>query len=71
MSVCKHFPLPSPDGTCVIRYDNALHHPQVSTFLDHKHMDDQVEPADPPDLSEVLRGIEGILCPQRRNNKEV
>ena len=60
-----------PDGTCVVRYDNAPHHPQVSTFPDHKHMDDRIEAAEPPDLSEVLREIDGILYPQQRNDERV
>jgi hypothetical protein len=60
-----------PDGTCVVRYDNAPHHPQVSTFPDHKHMDDRIEAAEPPDLSEVLREIDGILYPQQRNDEGV
>jgi hypothetical protein len=49
------------DGSLVFRYDNAPHHPQVSTFSHHKHVDDRVEPAEPPDLSHVLREIDSML----------
>ena len=43
------------DGTRVFRYDNAPHHPEVSTFPAHIHIEGRVEAAEPPDLSDVLR----------------
>jgi hypothetical protein len=49
------------DGTPVFRYDNAPHHPELPNFPHHKHIGDRVEPAEPPDLSEVLKEIDGIL----------
>ncbi|MFQ5813483.1 MAG: DUF6516 family protein [Anaerolineae bacterium] len=51
------------DGTLVFRYDNAPHHPEVLTFPDHIHIEGRVEAAEPPDLSEVLRKIDGLLYP--------
>lgn len=51
------------DGTLVFRYDNAPHHPEVPTFPDHLHIEDRVEAAEPPDLSDVLRKIDGLLYP--------
>ena len=49
------------DGTLVFRYDNAPHHPEVSTFPDHIHIEGRVEAAAPPDLSQVLRRIDELL----------
>jgi hypothetical protein len=51
------------DGTLVFRYDNAPHHPEVSTFPDHIHIEGRVEAAEPPDLSKVLRRIDELLYP--------
>jgi hypothetical protein len=51
------------DGTLVFRYDNAPHHPEVSTFPDHIHIEGSVEAVEPPDLSEVLRRIDELLYP--------
>ncbi|NOX60981.1 MAG: hypothetical protein GXP42_03400 [Chloroflexi bacterium] len=49
------------DGALVFRYDNAPHHPEISTFPHHKHVGKAVVPSSPPDLIEVLREIDGIL----------
>ena len=49
------------DGKLIIRYDNAPQHPEVSTHPHHKHIDDKVIAAQPPDLSDVLHEIDGIL----------
>ena len=49
------------DGTQVFRYDNAPHHPEVSTFPDHIHIEGRVEAAEPPDLSDVLRKVDELL----------
>jgi len=51
------------DGTLVFRCDNAPHHPEVSTYPDHIHIEGRVEAADPPDLSNVLCRIDGLLYP--------
>lgn len=53
------------DGTLVFRYDNAPHHPEVSTHPHHVHVGERVEPAEPPDLSDVLREIDGLLYPTK------
>lgn len=53
-----------PDGTLIFRYDNAPHHPQLSTFPAHKHIAGSVVEAEPPDLSDVLREIDGIIYPE-------
>jgi len=49
------------DGALVFRYDNVPHYPEISTFPHHKHAGSTVLPVQPPDLSEVLREIDGIL----------
>ena len=51
------------DGSLVFRYDNAPHHPEVFTFPNHIHIEGRVEAAEPPDLGEVLRRIDGLLYP--------
>ena len=58
------------DGTLIFRHDNAPHHPEVSTFPDHIHIEGRVEAAEPPDLSEVLRKIDELLYPfeEKRND---
>lgn len=54
------------DGRRVFRYDNAPHFPDLPGFPEHKHEGDQVIPAPAPDLSEVLREIDGYLYPSGR-----
>jgi hypothetical protein len=50
-------------GELIFRYDNAPHHPSISTYPHHKHVGDGVEPCQPPDLSEVMAEIEQLLFP--------
>ncbi|MGQ9627004.1 MAG: toxin-antitoxin system TumE family protein [Anaerolineae bacterium] len=47
----------------IFRYDNSPHHTDLPTFPHHKHIGDRIEPAAPPDLSDVLREIDAILYP--------
>jgi hypothetical protein len=49
------------NGQLVLRYDNAPHHPEISTHPHHKHIEDRIESAQVPDLSDVLREIDQIL----------
>jgi hypothetical protein len=51
------------DGTYIFRYDNAPHHPGLPGFPEHKHTLTGVEPAEPPDLSAVLKEIDTYLYP--------
>ncbi|MFQ6015301.1 MAG: DUF6516 family protein [Anaerolineae bacterium] len=46
-----------------LEYDNAPHHPELETFPDHKHSDDEVVATEAPDLHDVLQEINGILYP--------
>jgi len=49
------------DGSLVLRYDNAPHHPELPTHPHHKHIGERVIAAEAPDLSQVLREIEQII----------
>ena len=49
------------DSEIIFRYDNAPHHPYITTYPHHKHVGDSVEPADAPDLAHVLNEIEQLL----------
>ncbi len=51
------------NGDLVFRYDNAPHHPEIETFPHHKHVesDDNVIASQPPDVSEVLVEIDGVI----------
>ena len=51
------------DGDLVFRYDNAPHHPEIETFPHHNHVgsDENVIASHPPDMSEVLVEIDGVL----------
>ena len=48
-------------GGLIRRWDNAPHHPEISTHPHHKHTLSGVETAEPPDLSDVLREIDRYL----------
>jgi hypothetical protein len=51
---------------CVFRYDNAPHHPEISTHPHHKHIGpkDRLAPADQPNLSQIFAEIEVLLKQQ-------
>jgi len=40
----------------------------VNLFPDHIHIEERVEAAEPPDLSKVLRRIDGLLYPTGQQN---
>ncbi len=48
-------------GELIFRYDNAPHYPNIPTHPHHKHVGLVVEPAQAPDLSEVLREIDELI----------
>ncbi len=48
-------------GEVIFRYDNAPHYPNIITYPHHKHVGSTVEPAQAPDLSEVLHEIEQMI----------
>jgi hypothetical protein len=45
----------------IFRYDNAPHHPEISTHPHHKHTLNVIEPAMPPHLGDVLQEIDNYL----------
>lgn len=49
------------DEKLIFRYDNAPHHRNLATFPAHKHTEDDVIEASPPDLTDVLREIDDLL----------
>lgn len=52
------------DDALVFRYDNVPHHPEIRSYPHHKHVCDAIIASTPPDLSEVLREIDGMLTGQ-------
>jgi hypothetical protein len=50
-------------GTLIFRYDNAPHYPDLPGFPEHKHEGNYVLPASSPDLSQVLKEVDGYLYP--------
>jgi len=59
----KHYSYHYQDenGNLIFRYDNAPHHPEISTHPHHKHAKDKILPAQSPDLSQVLKEIDEII----------
>jgi hypothetical protein len=56
----------SDQNRLIFRYDNALHHPNISTFPHHKHLNDMVEESMEPDIAGVLSEIERIMLTSKR-----
>jgi hypothetical protein len=48
-------------GKLLLRWDNAPHHPEVSTHPDHKHERDQVVPSMRVSAEEVLTELTAIF----------
>jgi hypothetical protein len=50
-------------GKRVFRYDNAPHHPEISTHPHHKHagVRDTLSPTVEPMLAQILEEIEKLL----------
>ena len=51
-------------GSLIFRYDNAPHYPDITTYPHHKHIGEDVEAAEAPDLTDVLREITALLYPE-------
>ena len=58
------------DSTQIFRYDNAPHYPDLPGFPEHKHEGEKVLSAPAPDLSQVLREIDGYLYPDTKTDLE-
>ncbi|BES82385.1 toxin-antitoxin system TumE family protein [Pyrodictium abyssi] len=48
-------------GRAVLRYDNAPHHPGLSTYPHHVHREGRVEPLERPSLEGFLEEAETLL----------
>lgn len=58
--------LQTSDGKQVCRWDNAPHHPAVSTFPDHRHDEhDEVHPTLPVSILDVLNAVLPIILPSQ------
>ena len=49
------------DDEAVLRYNNAPHHPEVSTFPHHKHVEGRVEELKEPSLIAFLNEVKSRL----------
>lgn len=49
----------------IFRYDNASHHPEVSSFPHHKHIQNKVVDASMPSIKNVLNEISSIIIESR------
>ena len=49
-----------PSAGLVFRYDNAPHHPEISTHPDHKHEGDRVQANSHPSIEQVLLEVEAF-----------
>ncbi|OGG52302.1 MAG: hypothetical protein A3F84_23370 [Candidatus Handelsmanbacteria bacterium RIFCSPLOWO2_12_FULL_64_10] len=48
-------------GEMLIRWDNAPHHPEISTHPDHKHAGEQVRPSSRVSVEEALAELSEAL----------
>ncbi|MCP4344176.1 MAG: hypothetical protein GY795_01450 [Desulfobacterales bacterium] len=46
-----------PDRSLIFRYDNAPHHPEISTYPHHKHYHDRIVESNPVHLRQVVEEI--------------
>ena len=53
----------NPDNSLIMRWDNANHHPEITTHPDHKHVgsDVNVLPSEPMTFEKVLTAIATTL----------
>ncbi|RLD68235.1 MAG: hypothetical protein DRI95_03505 [Bacteroidetes bacterium] len=45
------------ENKMIFRYDNVKHHPNISTFPHHKHIDNDIIPSSEPDFMLILSEI--------------
>jgi hypothetical protein len=60
----------NPEGKLIRRWDNAPHHPEISSFPHHLHDADEVniKPHGPVDVFEILRVIGEAFLESRRTD---
>lgn len=49
------------DGSLIFRYDNVPHHPEISTFPDHKHCQNKIVESSPVNLKQVVEEIIDLI----------
>lgn len=53
-------------GEMLLRWDNAPHHPEISTHPDHKHEGERISPSVRVSVEEVLAELAATLKSRRR-----
>jgi hypothetical protein len=48
-------------GQAVFRYDNAPHHPEISSFPHHKHTPNEISESTAPSLKNIMNEISAII----------
>jgi hypothetical protein len=56
------------DNQLIFRYDNAPHHPEISTFPNHKHLPTGLVECAAPQFAEVFAEIESHVLGIRETN---
>ena len=51
------FHLQSSEGKMIARWDNAPHHPEIKTHLDHLHIAEKIKPNLPANIPQVLAPV--------------
>jgi len=49
------------NGSLIFRYDNVPHHPEITSFPDHKHYPDKVIESEAVDLRQAIEEIISII----------
>ena len=50
------------DGKLLVRWDNAPHHPEISTYPNHKHVGDEVLSSSRISIEDVLSAIRAQIA---------
>jgi len=49
------------NGQMLFRYDNAPHHPEITSYPHHKHTPDNIIPSAEPSLKDVMKEISATM----------
>jgi hypothetical protein len=62
LSIKKYrFHYMNKQGQMLFRYDNAPHHPELSSFPDHKHIENSTIPASPRGFKDIFNEITAMI----------
>ncbi len=53
------------DRRVLLRYDNAPHHPEISTYPHHKHLGNLIKPLASPSIEEFMREAVSLMRNQQ------